>query len=128
MPTNPPAHDANRVVYNLVIRMKRKGKSNSDSKSLNHNFAVIRRQITPVLKRHGVSRAALFGSFARGEGRQKSDLDVLIEFKGNKSLMDLVALKLELEAKTHRKVDVLTYRSLHPAIRERIQSEQVRIL
>ncbi len=108
--------------------MKRANKSNSHSKSLNHDFGAIRRQMTPVLKRHGVSRAALFGSFARGEGKQKSDLDVLIEFRGNKSLMDLVALKLDLEAKTHRKVDVLTYRSLHPAIRERIQSEQVRIL
>ncbi|MCI0476419.1 MAG: nucleotidyltransferase family protein [Anaerolineales bacterium] len=82
----------------------------------------------PILKQHDVKRAALFGSFARGEGTRHSDLDLLVEFKGSKSLLDLVALKQALEAKTRKKVDVLTYRALHPLVRERILSEQVSIL
>lgn len=88
----------------------------------------IRRRIVPILKRHEIKRAALFGSFARGEQTAHSDLDLLIEFRRGKSLFDLVALKMDLEKKTGRKVDLLTYRSLHHSIRSRVLSEQVILL
>jgi len=54
----------------------------------------IRDKILPVLEKHGVIRAAIFGSLAKGKGRENSDLDIVIEFKEGKSLLDLVALKL----------------------------------
>lgn len=91
-------------------------------------LASLRRQVLPILKQHDVKRAAVFGSFARGEDTYRSDLDLLVEFKGDKSLLDLVALKQALEAKTRRKVDLLTYRALHPMIRKRILSERIEIL
>lgn len=81
-----------------------------------------------ILKKHDVEKAALFGSFVRGEQSTKSDIDLLVEFKGEKSLLDLVGLKQELEDKFKRKVDVLTYGSLHPLLRERILREQKVIL
>ena len=56
------------------------------------------------------------------------DIDILIEFKGKKSLLDLAGLKIELEEKLKRKVDVLTYDSLHPLLKEHILAEQVEIL
>ncbi|MBI5651353.1 MAG: nucleotidyltransferase family protein [Chloroflexi bacterium] len=92
------------------------------------NVTNIRRRVLQILKQHDVKRAALFGSFARGENTAHSDLDLLIEFKGQKSLFDLVGLKLALEAKIHRKVDVVTYRALHPALREQILGEQIIVL
>ncbi len=110
------------------VTMKHSNKSKTISIDSHRNTASIQRRLLPILKRHDVSRAALFGSIARGEGNRKSDLDLLVEFKGKKSLLDLVALKLDLEEKTRRKVDVLTYRALHPAIRQRILNEQVPIL
>jgi hypothetical protein len=103
------------------------GRSRSPARGKSQ-IANLRRRVLPILKQHDVKRAALFGSFARGEGMRHSDLDLLVEFKGNKSLLDLVALKQALEAKTRKKVDVLTYRALHPLIRDRILSEQVSIL
>jgi predicted nucleotidyltransferase len=69
-------------------------------------------QILPVLKRFGVKRASLFGSLARGEGGRESDVDILVEFEPEKSLLDLACLKLELEETLGRRVDVLTYSSL----------------
>jgi predicted nucleotidyltransferase len=59
---------------------------------------------------------------------EESDIDILIEFEGRKSLLDLVHLKNELEDAVNRRVDVLTYRSLHTRLRDRILAEQVPIL
>jgi len=84
--------------------------------------------ILDILKNHEVKRASLFGSIVRGEMTYDSDIDILIEFKGKKSLLDLAGLKIELEEKLKRKVDVLTYDSLHPLLKEHILAEQVEIL
>ncbi len=85
-------------------------------------------RITSVLTRHDVRRASVFGSFAVGKAGRKSDIDILVEFNGEKSLLDLAGLKMELEQMLNRNVDVLTYNSLHPGLRDRILAEQVAIL
>ena len=54
--------------------------------------------------------------------------DILIEFEATKSLLDLARLKMNLEAALKCKVDVLTYNSLHPLLKEQILAEEVEIL
>jgi len=88
----------------------------------------IKRKILPVLQRYDVVRAAIFGSLARGETKQGSDIDILVEFAGEKSLLDLAGLKIELEELLGVRVDVLTYGSLHPLLKDRVLSEQEVIL
>jgi len=88
----------------------------------------IKKKILPILRRYDVARAAIFGSFARGESKKSSDIDLLVEFKGEKSLLDLASLKITLEELLKMKVDVLTYNSLHPLLKERILDEQEVIL
>lgn len=88
----------------------------------------IKGKVLPILRRYDVVRAAIFGSFVRGEMKEGSDTDILVEFEGEKSLIDLAGLKIELEERLGRKVDVLTYRSLHPLLRDRILNEQKVIL
>jgi predicted nucleotidyltransferase len=88
----------------------------------------LKNKIIPVLERYEVKKAAVFGSFVRGEQTEKSDIDILVEFKGEKSLLDLAGLQIELEDTLHRKVDVLTYNSLHPLLKDRILKEQKVIL
>ena len=91
--------------------------------------ASIKKKILPILKKHAVKRAALFGSVARGEAKSKSDVDLLIEYRTKKkSLFDLVDLKADLEESLDRKVDVITYNSIYWRIRDQILSEQVVIL
>jgi hypothetical protein len=87
-----------------------------------------RSKITKILKKNDVKRAALFGSFARGDARDTSDIDLVIEFRGKKSLFDLVGLKIELEESIHRNVDIMTYKSLHPLLKSKILKEQVPLL
>jgi len=88
----------------------------------------LRPRLVPVLKKHHVSKAAIFGSFVTGAARKMSDLDILVEFSGKRSLLDLVALKFDLEAEINRKVDVVTYRSLDPLIKAIVLQQEVRVL
>jgi len=97
-------------------------------KLIDRKIENIGRKIRPVLRRGGVVRASLFGSYVRGEQTKGSDIDILIEFKGEKSLLDLVDLEMELAQLLRKKVDLLTYRSIHPLLRNNILSEQKVIL
>lgn len=89
----------------------------------------IKKKILPILIKNDVKRAALFGSFARGEQKKRSDIDLLIEYKNDdKSLLDLVGLKLELEKILKKKVDLLTYDSIHHLLKKYILEDQKIIL
>ena len=84
--------------------------------------------IVEILRNHDVNKASLFGSIVRDELTDESDVDILIEFNGTKSLLDLARLKIELEEALKCKVDVLTYNSLHPLLKDQILAEKVEIL
>ena len=88
----------------------------------------IKKKVIPVLKDAGVIRSSLFGSYVRGEQTEESDLDMLIEFPKGKSLLDLVRLEMKLEEKLGIKVDLLTYKSISPYLKEYIQKDQLQIL
>ena len=88
----------------------------------------IRDKILPILKRHGVKKAGIFGSVVKGEARRGSDVDVLVELgRKHVSLLDFVRLELELEEALGRKVDLGEYHALKPLVKERILGEEVRI-
>ena len=82
-----------------------------------------RRDILRIAAAHGAHNVRLFGSAARGEDRPDSDLDLLVEMESGRSLLDLVALGQDLEELLHRKVDVLTDGSVHPAVRPYILAD-----
>ena len=91
-------------------------------------FEELKKKIMPVLIKHDVVHAGIFGSTATGEENETSDVDLLVELVDGKTLFDLVALKLDLEEAVNRKVDVVTYRSLHPLIKESVLEEEIKIL
>ena len=66
----------------------------------------------------------MFGSVVRGDMTSQSDIDILVELEEGKTLLDLVGLQLELEEQLEASVDVITYDSLHPLLRETILKEQ----
>lgn len=88
------------------------------------NTGVITRKIIPILKKQDVLKAAYFGSFARGEEKKNSDIDILVKLRGGKTLLDLIEIKQTLEALLDRKVDILTYNGLNPLLRKAILKEQ----
>ena len=99
-----------------------------EGKSLNDQMQPVREKIIGILHRNDVKKASFFGSIVRGEMTEESDVDLLVEFDGKKSLLDIAHLKNELEDAISRRVDVLTYKSLHPRLKVRILAEQVPII
>ena len=99
-------------------------------KNMNKETEKISKKIIDILKKKGVIKAGIFGSYARGEQKKKSDVDILIEVeKGKKfSLFDLVGLEDELKKKLKKKIDLLTYNGVHHLLRKRILDEEVRII
>ena len=88
----------------------------------------IREKALPILKEAGITRSAIFGSYAAGENAKGSDIDILVELPEDYTLFDYVRLQLRLEENLGRKVDLVEYSAIKPRIKERILSSQVPIL
>lgn len=84
-----------------------------------------RTEILALAQHHGASNVRIFGSRARGQGREESDLDLLVTLGEGRSLLDLVGLKQDLEDLVHLPVDIVTERALSRYIRERVLSEAI---
>jgi len=92
-----------------------------------NNLNKIKKQIVDVLKKHGIKKAGIFGSFARGEEKKNSDVDVLIQPTKGMGL-EFVGIKLELEDKLGEKIDLISYRSINPHLKKYILKDEVRII
>jgi len=98
-----------------------------------YNYRMTRREIIESLRslREDAARnykadiLGIFGSYAREEPREGSDLDVLVRFGEGASLFDLSALTEYLEEKLHIKVDVLSEKAIRSEIREKILADTV---
>ena len=94
---------------------------------MNKSLQMIKRVAVPILKSKGVVRAGIFGSYARGEEKKNSDIDILI--KPPKGMgFGFAGLEIELSEKLHIKVDLVSYNGLSPYLKERILKQEVRIL
>lgn len=82
-------------------------------------------KIVRILKRRGARKIAIFGSYARCEEAPDSDVDVIVEFSGRKSLLDIVGIEQELSDELGNKVDLLTEKSISPYLIDRIRNEMV---
>jgi hypothetical protein len=86
-----------------------------------------REEILGIAARHGAQNIRVFGSIARGEAKPDSDLDILIELAPGRSLLDLIALKQDLEDLLGCQVDVVTKTAISPYIRQQVLSEAIPI-
>ncbi len=77
------------------------------------------------LEQQGVKSLAIFGSVARGDFDDRSDLDILVEFNRPVGLFDFIHVKLYLEKLTNRNVDLVTPDALKPGLKERILQEVI---
>jgi uncharacterized protein len=83
--------------------------------------------IQKILQPFAPSRIGIFGSVARGEARVGSDLDILVNFTRKYSLFNLVEMQDALQDALNCKVDLVTEKSLHPAIKPYIEKDLILI-
>ena len=96
---------------------------------MNKNIERIKLRILPILKRNNIVRAGVFGSYARGDYKKNSDIDLLVEINDKKmSLLGFIHIKNILEESLGRKVDLVEYKLIRPEIKDNILNEEVRIL
>src|ERR1035441_6789755 len=84
-----------------------------------------REEILQVAANRGARNVRVFGSVARGDNDERSDVDFLVEMEPGRTLFDLSGLLLDLESLLHVSVDVVTERGLRPRVRERVLAEAV---
>lgn len=84
-----------------------------------------RDEILRVAARHGARNVRVFGSVARGEADERSDVDFLVEMASGRSLLDLGGLLMDLQDLLGRRVDVVTEKGLKDRIRDRVLREAV---
>ncbi len=82
-----------------------------------------REEIIRIANENGIKSVRLFGSVARNQENENSDVDFLVEFENDRSLFDLVRFKQLLEERLGKEVDVLTENAIHEEIRQQILSE-----
>lgn len=82
-----------------------------------------RDEILRIAAKHGAHNVRVFGSVARGEADEQSDIDLLVEFEPDRSLLDHAALILDLKDLLGRKADVVSENGIYWLLRRRILQE-----
>jgi predicted nucleotidyltransferase len=81
-----------------------------------------------ALEEYGVKSLSVFGSVARGNGKETSDVDILVSFNHPLGLFAFMELKDHLERVLNSHVDLVTEQALHPCLRNRILKESIHVL
>jgi len=90
-------------------------------------IAEIQEKAAPIFESFEVKRAALFGSTARGEDRPDSDIDILVSFNKTPGMVGYMRFIEAMESRLHKKVDVITERSLNKHLKPRIEADLITI-
>jgi predicted nucleotidyltransferase len=78
-------------------------------------------------KKYGVRSLAVFGSMARGDDREDSDVDILVTFEGKATFDNFMGLKLDLEDLLGRRVDLGTPSTLRPEMRAEVEEDMIHV-
>jgi len=84
-----------------------------------------RTELIALAKRRGLTGVRLFGSMSRSDGRDSSNVDLLVTLSPGVSALALGGLLLDAQDLLGRRVDVVTEASLHSALRERVLADAV---
>tara|TARA_Y100000310_G_C20642072_1_gene794539 strand:- start:1478 stop:1774 length:297 start_codon:yes stop_codon:yes gene_type:complete len=97
------------------------------TKEINPIIKKLKPSIIRILKKNGVSKAGIFGSYARGDQKKNSDIDILIQPPKGIGF-GFAGIQLDLEERLKKKVHLVTYKYIYPLLRKQILKEEIRIL
>ena len=99
------------------------------NKEENKDLLDIKSKIIEILKKNKIKKAGIFGSYVRGEQKENSDVDILVEISDKKmSLLGFIHIKNELQDALRKKVDLVEYKMIRPELKRNILGEEIRIV
>ena len=90
-----------------------------------YSIEELRNILIPIFQRYGLKKVGLFGSYAHGKAKSKSDVDLLTYFDESFGLEKYGSFEAELKSKLNKKVDILDYRCINEVLKEDILKEEV---
>jgi len=113
----------------LILREKQADKELGNVSNLRNKKRLekIKSAIIRILRNNNIKKAGIFGSYASGKIKKNSDVDIIVEPPKNIGL-GFVRIQFELEDSLGKKVDLITYNSVHPLLKKRILDEEIRII
>jgi predicted nucleotidyltransferase len=94
-------------------------------KSIEEIKAVLREHKDEVIRKYRVTELGIFGSFARGEQKNRSDIDILVKFDGLPDIFTYIELEDYLKKLLGKKVDLVRKEAIRPELKKRILKETV---
>lgn len=92
------------------------------------NIQNITIRVLPILKEAGVTKSEIFGSYARGDQTDESDIDLLVEMPKGTSLIGFAGLKNQLEDELGKKIDLVSYDAINNRLKPYIEEDVIKIL
>jgi predicted nucleotidyltransferase len=86
---------------------------------------VLKEHKTEVRRKYSVSKIGIFGSYVRGEQKERSDIDILVSFSGIPDIFKYMELEEYLKRLLRRKVDLVRREAIRPELKSRILKETV---
>ena len=116
---------------NLTKKDLSKKEEQADKKlmqdKINKGLMKIKPKIIQILKKNKIKKAGIFGSYAKGDERKNSDIDILIEPPKGIGF-GFAGIEIELSNKLKRKVDLVSYNGISPYLKEDILKEEIKII
>lgn len=114
------------LLPNILSKKERIADEKLRVNKVNFILLPIVKKIIVILKKYGVKKAGIFGSYARKEQTKSSDIDIIIDPPKGMGLK-FVTLARELEEEIGKKVDLVSYNGIHPMLKQHILKEEVPI-
>lgn len=94
-------------------------------KNIEEAKAVLREHKAEVVRQYRVREIGIFGSYVRGEQKERSDIDILVSFSGIPDVFKYMELEDHLKSLLRRKVDLVRKEAIRPELKKRILREAV---
>lgn len=88
---------------------------------------ILQKHKTEISRKYKIKEIGIFGSFARGEQKKRSDVDILVEYRKLPDLLEFINLELYMEQLLKKKVDLVEKGGIRPELKERILKEAIYI-
>lgn len=100
------------------------------SRKTEENINKLKPKIINILKKYGIKKAGIFGSYARGNQKNNSDIDIVVSYPENFKGKGFGFIKIEddLKSALKKNIDLITYNSINPYLKKRILNEEIRLI